>query len=127
MPIEIRSDQARDLTIATLEGVVTFHDIMAAIESFYSQPTKKIIWDSSNCQYSQLTHVEVQKLATFPLRYSDLRKDGKTAIVAREDLSFGLSRMFQAFGQAKDLPFSIEVFRELGDAMQWIAEPNIKE
>jgi hypothetical protein len=124
MPVEFESDQSIDLTIATITGTPTFDEIITAIEAFYGgQPTKKVIWNWGGCDPSQLTFTDIENLALLPSRYSDLRKGGKTALVAPGDLSFGISRAFQSLGDVKDLPFTVGVFRNLSDAVQWIAKP----
>jgi hypothetical protein len=98
------------------------------MEAFYGgQPTKKVVWNWGVCDCRQLSVIDVEKLASLPSRNSDLRKGGKTAMVAPKDLSFGISRMFQTFGDMKGLPFAVEVFHNIGDAMQWLAEPDVKE
>jgi len=97
------------------------------IKSFYgNQPAKNVIWDWTGSDPSQLTTSDVEKLANSPARYSDLRKGGRTAMVAPDDLSFGISRMFQTFGDMNGLPFIFKVFHSLGDAFLWISNPENK-
>ena len=124
MPVEFQSDQSIDLTIATVTGAPTFDEIIAAIEAFYGgQPTKNVIWHWSVSDPRQLAVTDIEKLACLPSRYSDLRKGGRTAMVALDDVSFGISRMFQMFGEPGGLPFTVKVFRRMGDALSWIAQP----
>jgi hypothetical protein len=125
MPVEYESDPSLDLTIATIKGTPTLDEIVSAVKSFYgSQPTKKVIWNWTGSDPSRLTTLDLEQLASFPARYSDLRKGGKTAMVAPDDLSFGISRMFQTFGDMKGLPFSVRVFHSLGEAFAWLGEPG---
>jgi hypothetical protein len=127
MPVEYESDPYLDLTIATIKGTPTLDEILSAVESFYSnQPTKKVIWDWTESDPSRLTAFDVELLAGFPARYTDLREGGKTAMVAPDNLSFGISRMFQTFGQMNGLPFTVRVFHSIGDAFLWIADTHDK-
>ena len=106
------------MTIATITGVPTLDEIIAAIEAFYGgQPTKKVIrnWGESD------PVTDLERLAILPVRHSGLQEDGKTAMVTPDNLSFGISRMFQTFGDPEGLPFTLKVFHNLGDALQWIA------
>ena len=122
MPVEFESDQSIDLTIVTITGVPTFDEILAVVETFYGgQPTKKVIWNWGESDPSQLTPTDLERLANLPVRHSGLRQDGKTAMVAPDDLSFGISRMFETFGEPESLPFTLKVFHNLGDALKWIA------
>ncbi|MBW2170548.1 MAG: hypothetical protein JRF69_00975 [Deltaproteobacteria bacterium] len=125
MPVEYESDESIDLTIATVKGTPTFDEIVSAVKSFYGgQPTKKVIWNWKGSDPSQLTVIELEQLASFPARYSEHRRGAKTAMVAPDDFSFGISRMFQTFGELNGLPFTLKVFHSMGDAFTWLAEPE---
>jgi hypothetical protein len=45
-------------------------------------------------------------------------KDGKTAIVAEQDVAYALSRMYQSYSEIRDR--NIEVFREMKGARRWL-------
>jgi hypothetical protein len=125
MPVEYARDPSLDLTIATIKGSPTLDEILSAVKSFYgAQPTKKVVWNWTGSNPSRLTTLDLEQLASFPARYSDLRKGGKTAMVAPDDLSFGISRMFQTFGDMNGLPFEVRVFHSLGDAFVWLGESD---
>ena len=65
----------------------------------------------------------------FPLKHEDLENvaaqasiadaaTGKVAMVVREDLSFGVARMYAAY---RNTPFTeVEVFREESEAIAWL-------
>ncbi len=55
-------------------------------------------------------------------RRKRIRLATDSAIGPSTDLAFGLSRMFQIFGETKDLPFPLMVFRTMEDAIEWIGE-----
>ncbi|MBW1743540.1 MAG: hypothetical protein JRJ47_08955 [Deltaproteobacteria bacterium] len=125
MPVEYESDESLDLTIATVKGTPTLDEIVSALKSFYGgQPTKKVIWNWTGSDPSQLTVTELQQLASFPARYGEHRRGARTAMVAPEDSSFGISRMFQSFGEQNGLPFALRVFHNIDNALAWLAEPE---
>jgi hypothetical protein len=125
VPVEYESDESLDLTIATVKGTPTFNEIVSALKSFYGgQPTKKVVWNWTGSDPSHLTVTELERLASFPARYRDHRRGAKTAMVAPDDLAFGISRMFQTFGELNSLPFTLKVFHTLDDAFLWITKPK---
>ena len=48
------------------------------------------------------------------------RNNGKIAVIAPKDLEFGMARMFQLMSDEKQFPFSVKVFRHVGEACQWL-------
>jgi hypothetical protein len=115
------------LTVATITGTPTFDIIASAVKSFYGgQPTKNVIWDWSGSDPSQLTPLDLEQLAGLLVRYSVLREDGKTAMVAPDSVSYRISKEFRALGELNGLPFTVRVFFNRGDALLWISDPKNK-
>jgi len=71
----------------------------------------------------QFTSQEVEAIASFRPRYEARRASGKTAILGRKDILFGLSRMFEIQSSVKQVPHSIMVFRNKDEAFKWLDEP----
>jgi len=65
---------------------------------------------------------EVRAIVRFQPRYEGRRKLGKTAFVARSDIHFGLSRMFEIQSSIQEAPYPVMVFRSPDDAYQWLDE-----
>jgi hypothetical protein len=123
MPIKFKLDQSKDLSIFLVEGPVTHDEVHAAIKRFYEStyppPTKNILWDLRSASVNEIGYEEAQELAFFATS-SDHRKEiGRTAIVASEDVVFGVSRMFGAF--INDNAVTFEVFRDFDEAYKWVA------
>jgi hypothetical protein len=49
------------------------------------------------------------------------RPAGKTAIVAPDDLRFGMSRIAEAFAEMEKLPWEMKAFRSIDTAINWLA------
>jgi hypothetical protein len=123
MPVETTVDDSRQLTIFTICESLNFGDVEQSMKTFYAGVvTRNVLWDIQNADVTEFDSGQIQRLASLPLRFTEERKGGKTAIVASTDLAFGLSRMFQIFGETKDLPFLFRVFRTTEDALKWIDE-----
>ena len=122
MPINIQRDEAKQLTTLVLDdGETTFDEIAASMKSLYeSNPTRNVLWDASKGSVASLTKDQMENLASFSPRFSDLRKGGKTALYSPGDLAYGLSRMFEIIGNLKNVPILLKVFRDKEEAILWL-------
>lgn len=109
-------------------GVVTGQDIISANEEMFSTPekTQKYLYGLSdwtgttdyNVTISDLEYATYQNLNTsdyFPEEYV-------IGIVAKEDLPFGLARMFGTSLEAHGLKWDVKVFRIMTEVELWIKE-----
>jgi hypothetical protein len=121
MNIKITIDESQDLTIHDVSGLISEREMYAALEKFYQQePTSHLLWDMSQ---TVVAHVTPDMLRGFVGRSTELgkhRQGGRTAIVATEDLQFGLARMSAAYAEFQSAPYSIRVFRSREEALRWL-------
>jgi len=62
MPIKVPIDKSKDLTVFTAKGVLSFDDAMPVVKAFYDgDPTRHVIWDTTDTTEVQLTAEEVKK------------------------------------------------------------------
>ncbi len=129
MPIKTVLDTDKDVTIHIASGDLTFDEIAKAITLFYENPKmpEKVIWDGRHASLKNFTSSELEKIATYPLRFNTEKtkiKGGMRAIVAPRDLDYGLSRVIQMFTgiAGEELPYEIKVFRSMEEATKWIDE-----
>ena len=121
MPIVTNKEENKDLTVFTVTGVLSHEEVMPVVKSFYEgEPTKHVLWDLINTTEVHLTSAEVEKIATYRMRYEGKRASGKTAIVAQKDVLFGISRMFEMQSKMRKAPYLIMVFRNMDDAYKWL-------
>lgn len=122
MPITSEQDHSRELTIFVGSGKVSIDDILEALRPFFEgQVTRDIIWDFSEVQpdVGDLTG-QLRRLVKFSDRARELRAEGKTALVSKMDLVYGLLRMYQAFAELRGLAHAVRVFRTTEEAHRWI-------
>lgn len=125
MPINSHIDETKKLTVFKATGVLRYDEIISTVKSFYeSKPTENVLWDLSEITETQLTSEQVETIAGFDLRYEGTRPKGKTALVAPKDEVFGLSRMFGTLSEVQDIPFHLNIFREIEQAYQWLSEED---
>jgi len=122
--IERSVDKNAQLTIYIAKGTVSSEEIKTAISDFYQlgPVTRNVLWDVSQAVLTDLSTEDVHQISQVPRNFLELRKDGKTAIVAPDDLAYGLSRMYQGSSQPEELPFEVQVFRDSETAHKWLVE-----
>ena len=122
MPIDIAyTDDGGVLLVG--RGVVTGGQIKEANNKIYETPQGIAnMWyqiaDFSEVTKLFATSTEVEELAMQDKKASEINPNMVIALVGKDDLIFGLSRMWEAL--TADAPFETMVFRKLEDARQWI-------
>ena len=121
---EVVNDEG--LTIYTAQGSLSREEVINTIRNFYEKGpvTRNVLWDVSQAALHDLSAEDVQQIAHVPRKSLDLRAGGKTAIVAPDDLAYGLSRMYQTSSRTESLPFHLQVFRDADTARSWLVEKD---
>ncbi len=123
MTISTSYDRLRNLTIFTAKGELTYAEQLATLKEFYDgHPTVNVIWDFRSIEGSRITSEELNRIISFIKSQESNRPQGKTALVATTDLDFGLSRMGQAYADIQELPWQIQAYRSMDEAIKWIEE-----
>ena len=121
--IKVHQDNERELTVFTVEGVVRADDVATAVETFYrNSVTLNVLWDLSGADVSRIEGSDIEKIVHMSVPHGETRVGGKTAVVATEDLTFGLSRVYEMLKEIEQLPFQTSVFRSLDEANAWLSE-----
>lgn len=122
--IEKSVSMEESLTVYTARGTISGEEVKDVIMDFYEHGpiTRNVLWDLTLAVLTGLSTEDIRSISHVPRKSLELREGGKTAIVAPDDLAFGLSRMYQSNPLPEDLPFEIQVFRESEAAHQWLAE-----
>ena len=123
MPIKYKIDSEHNLIIRTVSGTLTSSDVLNVLnESLDDKDFVKdmhAIWDISNAEIHQITVDTMNTIVEHIKTHLNNRGSKyKIAIVAPEDLNFGISRMFATYGS--DLPVSIGIHRDIDDAYRWL-------
>lgn len=119
--INIKIDTGKDLTTFTVEGVLTAAEILQYSSEYYEKsPTKYVLWDATAGSVSKITNEEFSKIAKYMKKYTKKRAGGKTALVGRFDIDFGLARQYGAYAEIEQLPVEYQIFRSVEEAMKWL-------
>ncbi len=125
MPIEYRIDHERRIVFANGRGVMTDADFFGYQREVWS--LSEVVGYHELVDMSAVERIELpsidrmRALAALSARMDPPEHRTKFAIVASEDLAFGLGRMYEVFreGEASGRK-EVMVFRTLDDALDWL-------
>lgn len=104
------------------EGRVDLDLVMEELGGIYGQLDPKkpflLLWQSGPGAEALGSH-DLQRLMAF-IKENRPEVDGKTAIVAEDDATYGMSRVAQIYGEA--IVPHLWVFRDRGQAIAWLTE-----
>lgn len=124
MSITFRINHKDNYFVSSFKGLVTDAELLNSFKAFYESeqwvPGMNELTDLSEGDGSQLTIDGLQRLAIFTEQIfkKNAIKFSKTAVYAPEDLSFGLSRMYE--GMIYESPENFQVFRNIEKAKSWL-------
>ncbi len=123
MPFFYKIDKERKLVMSTAAGELTKNEVLTLQDQLRKDPD----FDPNFSQLTDLTHVtamnitgaEMQELA----ERTAFSPKARRAVIASNDLAFGLARMFEQIREAKG-DLGIRVFRKLEEALDWIVNKD---
>jgi len=123
MPIRYEVDVERRVLVARADGTLCDQDLLEYGRCLREDPQVKAadheLVDLRGVDLGSNVSTEgVRSLARFWRAAYDEMKGGKLAIIAKDDATFGMARMYQSLRD--DGPDRIQVFREEADAWSWL-------
>jgi hypothetical protein len=124
MPIEYQIDHARRLVAAQGRGVLSDQDVFEYQQAVWSRPDvagyDELMDMRAVERIIELSADRVVRLAALSAAMDDGRPS-RFAIVASQDLAFGLGRMYQTHRSLQESSTKeVGVFRTLGDAVAFL-------
>ena len=125
MPITFEFHAEHDFFVSTWEDEIMDSDLQSSYDALFRNKAYKFgyheIVDVREADMTGVTGEGMRQLSLMvQQRLGGNRIGFKTAIVAPEDLNFGISRMYEMMSD--DSPESVSVFREWADALAWVNE-----
>ena len=119
MPAFYKIDKERKLVLSSASGVLTREDAMGH-QSRLSQdpdfdPSFSQLWDFTHVTKVDLTPDDVRLAA----KKSIFSPQSHRAVVVKDDLQFGLARMFEIHRELAGEK-GIRVFRKIEEALDWV-------
>ena len=123
MPVKNQIDLENNLIVRTVSGRLTTAEVLNAFNGSLNDKNfvkdMHVIWDVSKADVRQVSADAINTIVEHIKAHLNNRGSNyKIAIVAPEDLNFGISRMFATYGS--DLPVSIGIHRDIDDAYRWL-------
>jgi hypothetical protein len=123
MPITFDIQPQKKLAIAVHAGLVPDAEFLSAYRSLYADARFDISFDLLvDLRRADSSARSTDALRDFAACVSEFYPGADTrprvAVVATENISFGLARMYEAFSDA--VPWDFRVFREVSDALEWL-------
>ncbi len=122
MPLRFRIDTDANLVITTAEGEVTAEDLAEHARALAAHPDRPLfeLVDFSD-RVDVTISPDVVRSAAFFLAEHDANAPGaRLAFVAKSDVIYGMTRLFQANRSHPNV--AIEVFRDRDEALRWLHE-----
>ena len=99
--------------------------MISALRPIYEDPehppTLNILWDLREIVPAHSVKDEdLKRIVTYTSRHDEKRIGGKTAIVARAEFEYNVSKKYELFVQLEGIAIAVGVFRSLGEAMIWL-------
>ena len=121
--MDFETTRSGELLAITVRGAVTIQEAASVLHQVLETEAASLhLWDFRGAQLSALRYQDVEKLRNLTAQLAQGRGWRRVAFVGGRDVDFGIGRMFQAMGEAGDLPFKFRVFRDHGEATAWIGE-----
>ena len=122
MPVEIKYIDGGDGIELIGKGVVTGEEIYKANHTIYSGDIlikqKYRLIDLVNIEGFDATHDDTVRLADQDIKASRANPNIRIAVVADDDLAFGLARLWE--GYVSESGLETMVFRDKGEARKWL-------
>ena len=122
MPISSYYDKEKKVLHINLEGEVLLNDLDQLYKDIVTSrefpPDIRSIWDFRKTDFTLVNKNYMEKVFTVRKNYPE-RGNARAAFVADNDLSFGVTRMYETLSSF-ELPQHISVFRDFLEAEEWI-------
>ena len=121
MPITHAIDLSLNAAFAVASVIVTDEEVIPAMSALYADP--RFHPDMRHlADYSQVTknHTSGETLSKLA-RISKFSPRARRAILVKNDLEFGLLRVFQSYVSMQAIP-QLRVFRDRSEAVSWLNE-----
>ena len=119
--IETRRDITSGLTISVARGDFISGDLLDWVNDYFSGDiTQFILWDFTEANITKIPLKEFKIIAHEVKTRSCAMMGGKTALVFRGDVGYGIGRMFEAFTEFEGVKSEYRSFRNTREAKEWL-------
>ena len=119
---KITSSVSDGITVRKAEGIMTATELISAIEKHStSLSTSMVIWDFTNAFARDISSSDLKKIAkTANENNSHRPANDKTALIFSSEFEMDLGQQVGKYLEAHKLPYKLEVFTDMHDALLWL-------
>ncbi len=129
MPIAYTIDDERRLVLTVSSGTLSDADVMQHKAALRDDPRvtrdMKELSDVRAIERLDITEVGIRQMTRFDRDAAASRGGHTLAIVATEDIIFGMARMYEML--TEENVRSVQVFRDIDEATRWLLDPPEEE
>jgi hypothetical protein len=128
MPIDYRIDPQRRLVWADAKGLLTAQELFDYQQAVWSRPDvqgfDELVDMRAVTEIAAPSPAVLRALATLSASMDSPRDRSKFAIIAPDDLAYGLGRMYQVYrGLGSSASKEVAVFRTIQEGLDWLGLP----
>ena len=124
MKIDTHIDRQRNLRTHRVDGLIHVGELETLLAQFYASPDfdpdMNALWDLRSADTSAVTGDEVRSLADRVRQHWESSRS-RAALVATDDLNFGLSRMYERL-VGNPATENVRVFKDYEAAEKWLTK-----
>ncbi len=124
MSVDYTYDEENNVLYTRFFGVVVEKDFRDQAEAVASdsriKPGVRELVDLSGIEDAEVSSTAFETNIRIDSAHGEKLAGMRTAIVAKTDLLYGFSRMYQSLSEVKDAPSTVEVFRTEKEAREWL-------
>ena len=117
---DISVEQLDEVMVFRAVGTLSFDELVETIETCYPLVTRHILWDFRDCDLTGITSNQFMMLPAIARSSMSNRKDGKSAYVGTDTVSYGLLSMYVVIAEVQGITYTYNVFRTLEAALEWL-------
>jgi ABC-type transporter Mla MlaB component len=115
--IDVRHDEALELTVFSVSGSVTAEDFVAAIEAHYGpKRTSNAIWDVTQSDLSNIDMSALILMSDSARKHSENHASPRTIIVVADEQEARLARLYGEISEMRGSPIHYVLATSLEEA-----------
>jgi hypothetical protein len=124
---DISVQQLGEIMVFRAIGALSYDEIVETIETCYPLVTQHILWDLRDCDLTGITSNQFMMLPAIAKSFMVNRKNGKSAYVGTDTISYGLLSMYVVTAKIHGITYSYNVFRTYEAALEWLHSSSEEE
>ena len=129
MPISFNFKPEYNVVICRHVGTIDDQEFISSYHSLFEEdrfdPAMDLLVDLRQADSSKRSQEAIQEFAGYLKGWMQKTEErSRVAVIAPEDVSFGLARMYEVYAEPAHRDFM--VFRETNAALEWLGIPEIK-